>query len=116
MLGKFQIFYRIFYRNFENFSNAYAINLLKIALNFSIFYIFYEQYLTIWQDSIKSISMSLFTVFLIVYLLTFGNFSASLIILFTTTVIIVDMMALMYVLDIQLNALSLVNIIMVSSN
>lgn len=80
---------------------------------FSIFYIFYEQYLTIWKESIKSLSLSLLTIFIIVFVLTYGNLTASLIVLLTVTMIIVDMLALLYFLDIQLNALSLVNIVMV---
>ncbi|KAK7603119.1 hypothetical protein V9T40_003118 [Parthenolecanium corni] len=82
------------------------------VMPYSIFHIFYEQYLTIWKESIKSLSLSLLTIFIIVFVLTYGNLTASVIVLLTVTMIVVDMLALLYFLNIQLNALSLVNIVM----
>lgn len=79
---------------------------------YSVFYIFYEQYLNIWKDTAKNVTMSLATIFLVTFVLMYGNFKAAFIILFTVTMIIVDLTAMLFILGIQLNAASLLNIVM----
>ncbi|XP_065212714.1 NPC intracellular cholesterol transporter 1 homolog 1b isoform X2 [Planococcus citri] len=79
---------------------------------YSVFYIYYEQYLNIWKDAAKSIGISLFAIFVASLLFTFGNVIASLTILITVTMIVVDLIGAMYFLNIQLNAASLVNVVM----
>lgn len=37
---------------------------------YSIFYVFYEQYLTIWYDTLFSLSLSLLAIFAVTFLLT----------------------------------------------
>lgn len=37
---------------------------------YSIFYVFYEQYLTIWYDTLFSLSLSLLAIFVVTFLLT----------------------------------------------
>lgn len=81
--------------------------------SYSVFYIFYEQYLTIWKDTAKNVTMSLATIFLVTFVLMYGNFKAAFIILCTVTMIIVDLTAMLFILGIQLNAASLLNIVMV---
>lgn len=39
---------------------------------YSIFYVFYEQYLTIWYDTLFSLGLSLLAIFVVTFLLT-GN-------------------------------------------
>ena len=36
---------------------------------YSIFYVFYEQYLTIWSDTLQSLGVSLFAIFLVTFVL-----------------------------------------------
>ena len=36
---------------------------------YSIFYVFYEQYLTIWSDTLRQLAVSLFAIFLVTFVL-----------------------------------------------
>lgn len=40
---------------------------------YSIFYVYYEQYLTIWNDALTSLGLSLFAVFVVTFIVT-GTF------------------------------------------
>lgn len=79
---------------------------------YSIFYVFYEQYLTIWSDTIKSIGISLLAIFVVTFLLMGFDFFSSLVVVITITMIIVNLGGLMYFWNISLNAVSLVNLVM----
>ncbi|XP_042881418.1 NPC intracellular cholesterol transporter 1-like [Penaeus japonicus] len=78
---------------------------------YSIFYVYYEQYLTMWEDVGVSLGVSVASVFAVMFLLTF-DLTSSLIILLTIVMIVVDMMGMMYWWNISLNAVSLVNLVM----
>jgi Niemann-Pick C1 protein len=78
---------------------------------YSIFYVFYEQYLTIVDDSILGLGVSLAAILLITSLLL-GSLWAGLIIFVTICMIIIDILGVMYLWSIDLNAISLVNLIM----
>lgn len=79
----------------------------------SLFYVFYEQYLTIWKVCIQHLVLSLIMVALVVW--TFSNLkmSSAVILLIVNTMIIIDLLAFMHYWDISLNAISLVNLVMV---
>lgn len=79
---------------------------------YSVFYVFYEQYLTIWGDTIKSIGVSLLAIFVVTFLLMGFDFFSSLVVVITITMIIVNLGGLMYFWNISLNAVSLVNLVM----
>jgi hypothetical protein len=79
----------------------------------SVFYVFYDQYLTIWRDLIVNLSLSFTAVFLVTCILLGFDIHTSLIIILCVLMIIIDMFGVMYLWDIQLNAISVVNIIMV---
>ncbi|KAK9512612.1 hypothetical protein O3M35_000999 [Rhynocoris fuscipes] len=79
---------------------------------YSVFYVFYEQYLTIWNDAVESICLSLLAVFIVTFILTCFDLISSLIILFTVTMATSDLAALMYWWGINLNAITLVNLVM----
>ncbi|KAL0279766.1 UNVERIFIED_CONTAM: hypothetical protein PYX00_001253 [Menopon gallinae] len=87
------------------------VNFQVEVFPYSVFYVFYEQYLTIVNDAIVSLCLSLFTVFGVTFILTGFDYVSSLLVLITISSIIVDMMGLMYVWGITLNAISLVNLI-----
>ena len=55
-------------------------------------------------------------IFVVTFLLLGFNLSIALIVTFTVAVIIVNLLGLMYVWDISLNAVSLVNLVMVCCN
>ncbi|XP_077302382.1 NPC intracellular cholesterol transporter 1 homolog 1b-like [Arctopsyche grandis] len=79
---------------------------------YSIFYVFFEQYLTMWEDTVNSLLYSLIIVFVVSFVLMGFDIFSSLIILISVTMILVDMMGLMYWWSISLNAVSLVNLVM----
>ncbi|XP_039275354.1 NPC intracellular cholesterol transporter 1 isoform X4 [Nilaparvata lugens] len=79
---------------------------------YSIFYVFYEQYLTMWEDTIRSIGISLLSVFLVTLLLMGIDLWSSAIVLITISMIVIDIGGLMYFWNISLNAVSLVNLVM----
>lgn len=83
------------------------------VIAYSYPYVFYEQYLTIWRDSAIHLSVSVFAIFLVCGILLGIDFYSSLIICFTIVMIIVDMFGAMYLFNIELNAVSLVNLVMV---
>lgn len=82
---------------------------------FSVFYVFYEQYLTIWQLCIGHLVISLVIVTFLMWIFTNRNMSSALTHLLVNTMITVDLLAYMYFWEISLNAISLVNIVMVST-
>lgn len=78
---------------------------------YSVFYVFYEQYLTIWEDTVRMLGISVVAVFFITLIMMGFDFSSSLIIMVMVVLIITNMGGLMYLWDISLNAISLVNLI-----
>ncbi|KAH7637438.1 niemann-pick c1 protein-like protein [Dermatophagoides farinae] len=73
--------------------------------------VFYEQYLTMWPDTIKSLGISILAIFIVTYLFLGLDFYSALIVAVTILMIIVDLMAMMYWWEISLNAISLVNLV-----
>lgn len=81
---------------------------------FSIFYVFYEQYLTIWNDALFSLGISLLVIFIATFILTGFDIISAIVVTFMVTVILVNMGGLMWLWNISLNAVSLVNLVVVS--
>lgn len=79
---------------------------------YSVSYVFYEQYLTIWKDTIRNLCISLGTIFVVTFILLGLDFYTSFIVCFTIAMIVVNMFGAMYLLNIDLNAISLVNLVM----
>ncbi|CAG5896580.1 unnamed protein product [Menidia menidia] len=79
---------------------------------YSVFYVFYEQYLTIAHDTALNLSVSLGAIFVVTtVLLGFELWSAVLVCL-TIAMILVNMFGVMWLWNISLNAVSLVNLVM----
>ena len=76
-------------------------------------YVFYEQYLTIIEDTFWNLVASMCAVFVVTFILMGFDLWSSLVAVFTIALIINSLLALMYLWDITLNAVSLVNIVMV---
>ncbi len=74
---------------------------------------FYDQYLTIWHDLFLNLSLSFIAVFLVTCILLGFDFHTSFLIILCVFMIIIDMFGVMYLWHIELNAISVVNIIMV---
>ena len=81
---------------------------------FSVFYVFYDQYLTIWRDLIVNLSLSFTAVFLITCVLLGFDIHTSFLIILCVFMIIINMLGVMYLWHIELNAVSVVNIVMVN--
>ena len=77
---------------------------------YSIFYVYYEQYLTMWEETIFSLGISLLAVFIVTFLLLGLDIMSSLIILLIIVMILIDLMGLMYWWNIQLNGVTLMNL------
>ncbi|XP_016911679.2 NPC intracellular cholesterol transporter 1 homolog 1b-like [Apis cerana] len=77
---------------------------------YSVFYVFYEQYLTIWRETLISLGYSLSVIFVVTLILTLSLFSA-ITVLLTVCMIIINIGGLMYWWHIELNAVSLVNLV-----
>ncbi|XP_077990039.1 NPC intracellular cholesterol transporter 1-like [Glandiceps talaboti] len=79
---------------------------------YSIFYVFYEQYLEIKMDALFQLGISLAAIFVVTFVLLGLAFHSAIIICITIVMITMNIMGVMYLWDIQLNAVSLVNLCM----
>ncbi|CAA6655866.1 unnamed protein product [Spirodela intermedia] len=87
-------------------------NSLKIEIfPYSVFYIYFEQYLDIWKTALIDISVGLGAVFIACWVITCSLWNSA-IILIVLAMIVVDLMGVMAILNIQLNAVSIVNLVM----
>ncbi|XP_055608436.1 NPC intracellular cholesterol transporter 1 homolog 1b [Uranotaenia lowii] len=79
---------------------------------YSVFYVYYEQYLTIWADTLLSLGLSLAAVFVVTFLVTGLDVVFSAIVLLMVFLILLNMGGFMWLWGITLNAVSLVNLVM----
>ncbi|XP_038664466.1 NPC intracellular cholesterol transporter 1 [Scyliorhinus canicula] len=79
---------------------------------YSVFYVFYEQYFTIVKDTIFNICMSLGAVFIVTTILLGCEIWSAAIVCITISMIITNMFGVMWLWNISLNAVSLVNLVM----
>ncbi len=75
---------------------------------------FYEQYLTVAHDAIVQLCVSLLAIFVVSFLLLGIDPWSALIITLTIALILTNLMGLMHWWNISFNAVSLVNLVMVS--
>lgn len=80
-----------------------------------MFYVFYEQYLTIIEDTVFNLCVSLGAIFLVTVVLLGCELWSAVIMCVTIAMILVNMFGVMWLWGISLNAVSLVNLVMVSS-
>lgn len=78
---------------------------------YSIVHPFFEQYLTMWQDTFNSLSYSILSIFIVTFLFLGLDFYSAFIVVITIVMIIINLMGLMYWWNISLNAVSLVNLV-----
>ncbi|XP_077208713.1 NPC intracellular cholesterol transporter 1 [Paroedura picta] len=79
---------------------------------YSVFYVFYEQYLTIVADTIFNLGISLGAIFLVTMVLLGFEVWAAIVVSVTIAMILVNMFGVMWLWGIGLNAVSLVNLVM----
>lgn len=79
---------------------------------YSVFYVFYEQYLTMWPDTLRNLLVSILAIFVVTFVLMGFNILSSLAVIVTISMIVIDIGGMMYIWNIALNAISLVNLVM----
>nr|XP_019965833.1 PREDICTED: Niemann-Pick C1 protein [Paralichthys olivaceus] len=79
---------------------------------YSIFYVFYEQYLTIAYDTALNLSVSLAAIFVVTTVLLGFELWSAVVVSLTIAMILVNMFGVMWLWGISLNAVSLVNLVM----
>lgn len=92
------------------FSVIFVYNTVKYS---SIFYVFYEQYLDVWPNALESLGYSLLAVLVVTFVVSGFDIFAAFCIIIVVIMIVVNMGGLMYIWNITLNAVSLVNLVMV---
>lgn len=75
--------------------------------------VFYEQYLTMWGDTVRSLCLSIGAVFIVTYLFFGLDLHCATIVSSVIAMIIINLMGLMKWWEISLNAISLVNLVVV---
>ncbi|KAL4186468.1 hypothetical protein AMTRI_Chr09g34040 [Amborella trichopoda] len=95
----------------REFSSRVSKSLKIEIFPYSVFYIFFEQYLDIWRTALINLALALGAVFLVCLVITCSLWT-SVIILAVLAMIVLDIMGVMALLDIQLNAVSVVNLVM----
>lgn len=78
---------------------------------YAVFFIFYEQYLTIWEDVAYSLGMSFIAVTVVTFVITGFDIMSSITVLGMVVLIVLNMMGMMWSWNITLNAVSLVNLV-----
>ncbi|XP_050343987.1 NPC intracellular cholesterol transporter 1 homolog 1b-like [Nymphalis io] len=78
---------------------------------YSVFYIYFEQYLYAWRDTFTALGFSLLGVLVINLFVTGFNFLITFALVVTVVMVIVEMMGIMYIWNIPLNAVSCINLI-----
>lgn len=79
----------------------------------SVFYVFYEQYLSIAYDTALNLSVSLASIFVVTTVLLGFELWSAVMVSVTIAMILVNMFGVMWLWGISLNAVSLVNLVMV---
>uniref|UniRef100_A0A672H4P8 SSD domain-containing protein n=1 Tax=Salarias fasciatus TaxID=181472 RepID=A0A672H4P8_SALFA len=77
-----------------------------------VFYVFYEQYLTIAHDTALNLGVSLAAIFVVTAVLLGFELWSALLVCVTIAMILVNMFGVMWLWGISLNAVSLVNLVM----
>ncbi|GAV63482.1 Patched domain-containing protein/Sterol-sensing domain-containing protein [Cephalotus follicularis] len=95
----------------REFSSRVSKSLKIEIFPYSVFYIFFEQYLRIWSTALINLAIAIGAVFIVCLVIT-CSLRSSLIILLVLSMIVVDLMGVMAILKIQLNAVSVVNLVM----
>ncbi|XP_057974422.1 uncharacterized protein LOC131162209 isoform X2 [Malania oleifera] len=95
----------------REFSSKVSDSLKIQIFPYSVFYMFFEQYLDIWRTALINLAIAIGAVFIVCLVITCSLWSSA-IILLVLAMIVVDLMGVMAILNIQLNAVSIVNLVM----
>lgn len=78
---------------------------------YGVFYVFYEQYLTMWGDSFASLGYCLIGAFVFNFLASGFNILTTFAVILTALMVVLNEMGVMFLWNIPLNAVSCVNLI-----
>ncbi|GAV60134.1 Patched domain-containing protein [Cephalotus follicularis] len=95
----------------RQFSSRISDSLKIDIFPYSIHYIFFEQYLDIWRVALINIAVALGAIFIVCLVITSSLWTSTIIII-VLVMMVVDLMGVMAILNIQLNAVSVVNLLM----
>ncbi|XP_056177183.1 uncharacterized protein LOC115669675 isoform X1 [Syzygium oleosum] len=95
----------------RDFSSRVSDSLKIEIFPYSVFYMFFEQYLNIWKTALINLAIAVGAVFVVCLVITCSLWSSA-IILLVLAMIVIDLLGVMAILKIQLNAVSVVNLIM----
>ncbi|MFS8006288.1 putative Sterol-sensing domain, protein patched/dispatched [Helianthus anomalus] len=95
----------------REFSSRVSKSLKIEIFPYSVFYMFFEQYLDIWKTALISLAVAICAVFVVCLIITCSIWSSGIIVV-VLMMILVDLLGVMAVLNIQLNAVSVVNLVM----
>ncbi|XP_076812151.1 NPC intracellular cholesterol transporter 1-like [Clavelina lepadiformis] len=96
----------------NNISAEISKNLNVTVFPYSVFYVFYEQYLTIVHDTLFNLGISVAAIFGVVFVTLGFDFLTALLVVITILMVVLDMFGCMFLWKIPLNAVSLVNLVM----
>lgn len=95
-----------------NISKAFNITGQGEVFPYSVFYVFYEQYLTIVGNTAMNLSICMVAIFVVTFVLLGFDLTSAVLAFIVISMIIIDIMGMMWMWNIDLNALSLVNLVM----
>ncbi|KAG8369281.1 hypothetical protein BUALT_Bualt15G0135100 [Buddleja alternifolia] len=95
----------------RDFSKRMSDSLKIDVFPYAVSYLFFEQYLDIWKTALINLAIAVGAVFIVCLVIT-CSFWTSAIILLILSMTIVDLMGAMEIFHIQLNAISVVNLVM----
>eukprot|EP00250_Pteridium_aquilinum_P011541 c20139_g1_i1 orf=465-4397(-) len=95
----------------RKFASQLSESLQMTIFPYSVSYIFFEQYLDIWRMTFTSLTLALGAVFAVCLLITSSLWQSGVIIV-VLAMILTDMLGIMSFMDVQLNAISVVNLVM----
>lgn len=78
---------------------------------YGIFYVFYEQYLTMWGDTFASLGYCMIGAFVLNLIASGFNFLTTFAVMLTALMVVLNVMGVMFIWSIPLNAVSCVNLI-----
>ncbi|XP_061187973.1 NPC intracellular cholesterol transporter 1-like [Saccostrea echinata] len=79
---------------------------------YSVFYVFYEQYLTIVEDTVQNLCICVAAIFVVTFILLGFDIISALMVVMTIAMIVIDILGFMSLWNISINAVSLVNLVM----
>eukprot|EP00118_Oscarella_pearsei_P017402 m.172024 g.172024 ORF g.172024 m.172024 type:complete len:1424 (+) comp39077_c0_seq10:145-4416(+) len=89
-----------------------SLNGSSTVFPYSVFYVFYEQYLTVAKESAVNLAICGGSIFCVTFILLGFSVMSAFTVTLTVAMIVVDLTGMMWAWDISFNAISVVNLVM----